>query len=190
MSPTSKHFPRLSLAAALLTIAFTASASFAQNPASNAQLIATAKKLYAAIATGNVATVRALSERKVLHTISKDSLSLPATGPKLKITFDGKVEVLRSDGEYAVTAANFYTPRDADVPAAEVSQLRIFFEKKGGRWVAAAPDRKEAMGDATLAGGWYHHGAFTFCPNRGIVYLPNHFSNKFHCGAVVACERF
>ncbi|HVN63001.1 MAG TPA: hypothetical protein VMT58_00075, partial [Candidatus Binataceae bacterium] len=89
-----------------------------------------------------------------------------------------------------LTAANFYTPESTDIPPAEVQQLRIYFEKKHGTWVAAAPDRKQAMDDATLQGGWYHHGAFAFCPNNGIVFIPNHFSNKLHCREAAECTRF
>ena len=185
--------PLLGLAAALLILGFHAAASLAQEPdaapAADPQLADTAKKLYQAIAAGNIDGVKELTQRELLHKISKNSISFAATGPKLKITFDGKAEIVRSDGKHAVTAANFYTPQGNDIPAGEVKQLRIYFKKEKGRWLAAAPDRKEAMDDATLTGGWYHTGAFTFSPNRGLVYIPNHFSTEMQCHAIAPCER-
>lgn len=186
-----KHRSSLIAAAALLMFGFQAAASFAQQSAaaSDPQLAATAKKLYQAIASGNPDAVMALSKKSRRNKISAQSISLPETGPKLKATFDGNVEILRSDGKHAVVAANFYTPESKDIPAGEVKQLRIYFEKENGGWLADSPDRKEAMDDATLRGGWYHAGSFTFCPNQGLVYLPNHFSTSLHCRAASACER-
>jgi hypothetical protein len=194
MGHTSKCLSRLSFAAAILIFAFQFAAAFAQEPsapqAADPQLIAAAKKLYSAIAAGDVEIVKVLSEKNPLHKITKKTISLADTGPKLKASFDGKVTILRSDGKHAVAAANLYTPDSKDVPADEVKQLRIFLEKEDGQWVATSPDRKEAMDDATLEGGWYHNGAFTFCPNKGLVYTPNHFSDQLHCRAVATCGRF
>ncbi len=109
------------------------------------------------------------------------------TGPKISVAYDGNVKILREGKNFAVVGANFYKPDSSDIPAAEVQQLRLYMVNDHGEWKIGAPDKKEAAFDGDI-GGWYHAGSFTFCPNKGMVFLPNHFSSQTDCGSTAQCR--
>jgi len=88
----------------------------------------------------------------------------------------------------AVVQASVFTPSSNDIPKGEGSKLTLFMEKENGQWLVDAPDKKEAANDATMNGGWYHPGAFTYCPNKGLEYLGSHFSNKLNCQSTALCR--
>ena len=60
--------------------------------------------------------------------------------------------------------------------------------REGGDWKAGAADKKQAQLDADINGGWYHAAFFTFCPNKGLLFVPNHFSRELECRAVAQCR--
>ncbi|HYA36547.1 MAG TPA: hypothetical protein VEF03_13055 [Candidatus Binataceae bacterium] len=160
------------------------SAGAAKDPA----LQEAAKKVFKAIADNNVDAVRGYSEAKYRKKLNNDSLRPAAKGPKLSAAFDGNVKVIREDGKHAVVAANIFKPDSSDIPPAEVSTVKVFMEKTKAGWLVDAPDKKEAQDDANT-GGWYHPGSFTLCPNKGLVFEPNHFSANTSCESTAACEK-
>jgi hypothetical protein len=95
---------------------------------------------------------------------------------------------MHADDKSAVVEANMFVPTSSDVPKGEASKLALFMEKDNGEWLVSAPSKREAQDDATMNGGWYHPGAFTFCPNEGLQYLGSHFSNKLNCQSTAACR--
>ena len=129
-----------------------------------------------------------LVQNKYDRKLRPESLRPGETGPKVSIAFDGNVKVLREGKKDAVVAANFFKPDSSDTPASEVSRLDLYMINDHGNWKIGAPDKKEAAFDGDK-GGWYHSGAFTFCPNKGIVFLPNHFSSKTECDATAVCKQ-
>ena len=147
-----------------------------------------AKKAYQAIADSKIDDLWTLVQNKYDRKLRPESLRPGETGPKVSIAFDGNVKVLREGKKDAVVAANFFKPDSSDTPASEVSRLDLYMINDHGNWKIGAPDKKEAAFDGDK-GGWYHSGAFTFCPNKGIVFLPNHFSSKTECDATAVCKQ-
>jgi uncharacterized protein YpmB len=181
------------IAFATLALALAASATaFAQAAApaasSDQQAIQdAAKKAYQAIADNHIDDLWVLVVGKYDHKLRPEKLRVTETGPKLDVAFDGNVKVLRSTEKDAVVAANFFKPNSSDTPVSEVQRLDLYMVKDHGAWKITAPDKKQAGYDADH-GGWYHSGSFTFCPNKGMVFLPNHFSSKTDCTATAVCR--
>jgi hypothetical protein len=147
-----------------------------------------AKRLYRGLANADMAAVFENTARRYENRkLTPDKVRPHPTGPKIEPNWDSNVKIVRSDAKTAVVEAKFFKPDGSDIPEAEVDRLRVYLVKEGGNWVAWAPKRKEARDD-TGDGGWYHAGLFTFCPNRGIVFMPNHFSTEVDCTSVAACR--
>ncbi len=159
----------------------------AQESAADPALTAAAQKAFKAIADGDVEALRPLVEKKYAKKLTADELRPAQTGPKVTVSYDGNVRVVRSDGKTAVVQATMFTPPN-DVPKGEATKLVLFMEKDKEGWLVDAPDKKEAEVDATMSGGWYHPGEFTFCPNRGLDFLGSHFSNKLNCRSTAICR--
>jgi hypothetical protein len=176
------------LAMIAIAIAVSASSLRGQEAAPDPALTAAAQKAFKAIADGDVEALRPLVEKKYGNKLTAEELRPPQTGPKLTVAYDGNVRVMRADDRKAVVQANMFTPSSNDIPKGEASKLTLFMEKEKGGWLVDAPGRKEAGDDATMNGGWYHPGAFTFCPNQGLEYLGNHFSNKLNCQSTAICK--
>jgi hypothetical protein len=183
---------------AALTLALMTSAStyaFAQEGAGGAagasdqqaQIQDAAKKAYQAIADGKIDDLWTSVQSKYDRKLRPAELKPGQTGPKLSVAFDGNVKVLRIGKKDAVVGANFFKPDSSDIPASEVSRLDLYMVNDHGSWKIGAPDKKEAAFDGDK-GGWYHSGSFTFCPNKGMVFLPNHFSSKTDCDATAVCR--
>lgn len=181
-------------------------------------ITAAAGQLYKAIAADDVDAVKALTVPKYARHLTKAYLRPTATGPKLKIiqgtgfgsgvgfekevkakhprpaghemqvAFDGQIKILRQSANDAVVEATMFQPLTSDVPIREASQLKIYLVNQNGKWLASAPNKREAMSDETMNGGWYHTGAFTFCPNKGLEYVGSHFSNKLNCVSTAVCR--
>ncbi|MGO9603702.1 MAG: hypothetical protein ACLQAT_09950 [Candidatus Binataceae bacterium] len=132
--------------------------------------------------------LKPLVEKKYAKKLTADELRPTQTGPKVTVSYDGNVSVMRASNKDAVIQASMFEPVSSEDPKREVSKLTLFMEKEKGEWLLDAPDRKQAADDATMNGGWYHSGAFTFCPNKGLVYLGNHFSDKLNCKATAVCR--
>jgi hypothetical protein len=147
-----------------------------------------AKKLFKGLADADMATVFENTYRRYENRkLTKEKVRLPQTGPKVDVEWDGNVTIVRSDDKTAVVEANFFKPQSSDIPPTEISRMRVFLINDHGAWVASVPKKKQLGTDAN-AGGWYHAGLFTFCPNRGIEFLPNHFSSEVKCSAIAACK--
>jgi len=144
-----------------------------------------AKKAYQAIADSKIDDLWTLVQSKYDRKLRPEKL-LPEQ-PKLSIAFDGNVKVLRTSKKAAVVSANFFKPDSSDIPASEVSTLKLYMIDEHGAWKIGAPTKKEAGYDGGT-GGWYHAGSFTFCPNKGMEFLPNHFSNKTDDDATAVCK--
>jgi hypothetical protein len=151
-------------------------------------ITAAAEKLFQAFAHGNLDAVKALTVHKYAKHLTREDLRPLATGPKLAIDYSGQVKVLRASSDDAVVQATMFQPETKDVPVAEASALNIYLVKDHGDWLASAPNKREAGDDATMQGGWYHTGAFTFCPNKGLEYVGDHFSNKLNCRMTAVCR--
>ncbi len=162
----------------------------ASTPADNAAIQTAASRLFKGLADGDVSVVAQNTATQYIRKLNPDKLRVSATGPKLKAAFNGNVTVVRTDKKGAVVEAQIFTPDSSDVPTAEVSRVRIYLIKQGGDWKAAMADKKDADNDADINGGWYHSGFFTFCPNKGLVFTPNHFSREMQCETVAQCARF
>ena len=171
-----------------IAIAVSASSLRGQEAAADPALTAAAQKAFKAIADGDVEALKPLVEKKYAKKLTADELRPPQTGPKLTVAYDGNVRVMRADERKAVVQANTFTPSSNDIPKGEASKLTLFMVKEKGGWVVDAPGKKEAEDDVTMNGGWYHPGAFTFCPNRGLEYLGSHFSNKLNCQSCAVCK--
>jgi len=171
-----------------IAVAFSASSLRGQEAAADPALIAAAQKAFKAIADGDVEALRPLVAKKYARKLTAEDLRPPQTGPKVAVAYDGNVRVMRADDRRAVVQANLFTPSSNDIPKGEGSKLTLFMVKEKGGWVVDAPGRKEAEDDATIKGGWYHPGAFTFCPNQGLEYLGSHFSNKLNCQSPAICK--
>jgi hypothetical protein len=174
-----------------LALAFAPAIVRAQASAASAQdaaISAAGEKLFKAIADNNLDAVKALTVHKYAKHLTAEDLRPLSTGPKLVINYDGKVKVVRASGDDAVVEATMFKPESKEVPAGEATGLNIFLVKEHGQWLASAPKKSEADDDSTMQGGWYHPGAFTFCPNRGLVYVGNHFSNKLNCRMTAVCR--
>jgi hypothetical protein len=180
-------------ASAALALAFALAPSIARAQAAaagseDAAITAAGEKLFKAIADNNLDAVQALTVRKYAKHLTQEELRPLPTGPKLAIDYDGKVKVLRSSSSDAVVQATMFKPQTKDVPVAEASALNIYLVKERGVWLASAPNKKQAEDDSTMQGGWYHPGAFTFCPNKGLEYVGDHFSNKLNCRMTAVCR--
>jgi hypothetical protein len=171
-----------------VAIAGAASSPRAQEAAADPALTAAAQKAFKAIADGDVDALKPLVEKKYAKKLTADELRPPQTGPKLTVAYDGNVRVMRADERKGVVQANMFTPSSNDIPKGEASKLTLFMVKEKGGWVVDAPGKKEADDDATIKGGWYHPGAFTFCPNQGLEFFGNHFSNKLNCQSTAVCK--
>jgi len=150
-------------------------------------LTAAAKKIFQGIADDDADAVKATVVSKYAKKVTKEELRPEQTGTKLTIAYDSNVKVLRATDKDAVVEATMFAPA-SDIPKGEASKLDIYMVKEKGQWLADAPDRKEAGDDATMQGGWYHPGTFTYCPNKGLEYLGSHFSNKLNCRATAVCR--
>jgi|SRR5690348_2913462 len=182
---------RIATASMALALAVTATAlAQAAAPAASsddAQIQDAAKKAYQAIADSKIDDLWVLVLGKYDRKLRPEKLRTTETGPKLDVAFDGNVKVLRSTDKDAVVGANFFKPSSSDTPVGEVQRLDLYMVKDHGAWKISAPNKKEAAYDADK-GGWYHAGSFTFCPNKGMVFLPNHFSSKTDCSATAVCR--
>lgn len=183
---------RIALAAFALALAASCPV-FAQDNAGGAsqpdqKLTEAAKKAYKAVVDNNPELFKAVTQGRFATKVKNDTLRPAATGPKVEVSWDGNVKVLRQSANDAVVTANVFKPQSSDIPASEVSRLDLYMVKsRKGEWTVSAPDKKEAQPDADN-GGWYHSAAFTLCPNKGIVFLPNHFSSKTDCTATAVCR--
>jgi len=162
--------------------------SGAQEAGADPALTSAAQKAFKAIADSDVEALKPLVEKKYAKKLTADELRPTQTGPTVSVAYDGNVRVMRVDSKEAVVEANMFTPSSNDIPKREVSMLTLFMEKEKSGWVVDAPNNKEAGNDATINGGWYHPGAFTFCPNKGLDYLGSHFSNKMTCQSTAVCK--
>ena len=182
---------RLALGALTLTLMISLSThALAQGAAASddqAAITDSAKKAYQAIADGKIDDLWTLVQSKYDRKLAPEKLKPSATGPKVSVAFDGNVKVLRANKKDAVVAANFFKPDSNDLPPSEVSRLDLYMVNDHGTWKIGAPDKKEAAFDGDM-GGWYHSGGFTFCPNKGMVFLGNHFSSKTECEATAVCR--
>ena len=151
------------------------------------QIMAAAKRLFTGIADGDVAVVAQNTSMRYARKLDAAKLRPAPTGPKLTTTFSGDVALIRSSDKDAVVEAKIFVPEGSDIPASEVSRVRVYMVKEGGDWKASAANKKEAQADATMSGGWYHAAFFTFCPNLGLVFVPNHFSGELKCQEVAKC---
>jgi hypothetical protein len=189
-----KHSSKLPgyCAAAALALATMLSAAplRAQEPAAKPepQIEAAAQKLFKAIADQDLDTVKSLTIRKYAKRLTKDELRPVPTGPKLAVAFDGKVDVIKAGGGEAIVETSMFKPDASDVPQGEARKLDIFLVKEHGEWLADAPDRRQAASDATMEGGWYHPGKFTWCPNKGLEFEGSHFANKLYCRTTAVCR--
>jgi hypothetical protein len=154
----------------------------------DAAITTAGEKLFKAIADENLDAVQALTVHKYAKHLTKAELRPLPTGPKLLINYTGEVKVLRSSSKDAVVQATMFKPVTSDTPVREASMLTIYLVNDHGQWMASAPNKREAMGDASMEGGWYHPGEFTFCPNKGLEYVGNHFSNKLKCVTTAVCR--
>jgi hypothetical protein len=171
-----------------LGIALAPAAARAQEAASaDPALTAAAQKIFKGIADDDADAVQAMVVKKYAKRVTKEQLRPPQTGPKLAVAYDANLKVLRATDKEAVVQATMFAP-PSDVPKGEASKLDIYLVKEKGQWLADAPDKKEAASDATMQGGWFHPGSFTYCPNTGIEYLGSHFSNKLNCRATAVCR--
>ncbi len=145
-------------------------------------------RLFQALADNDLAVTAQNTSMKYARKLTPAFLRPAPTGPKLKAAFDGTVTVVRKGANDAVVEAKIFTPDSSDVPVGEVSRVRIYMVQEGGDWKAAAADKKQAQADADINGGWYHAAFFTFCPNKGLVFVPNHFSRDLECRTVAQCR--
>lgn len=171
-----------------IAIAISASPLRGQEAAADPALTAAAQKAFKAIADGDVEALRPLVEKKYAKKLAAEQLRPSQTGPKVTVAYDGNVRVMRANDRQAVVQATMFAPSSSDIPKGEGSKLNLFMVKEKGGWVVAAPSKKEADNDATMNGGWYHPGAFTFCPNQDLQYLGSHFSNKLNCQSTAVCK--
>lgn len=188
MTLSSRLLALLTVVAIAAVIAFSSASPRAEEAAADPELTATAQKAFKAIADGDVDALKPLVEKKYAKKLTAEDLRPSQTGPKVAVAYDGSVRVMRADAKEAVVQANMFAPSSNDIPKGEASKLTLFMEKERGGWVVDAPDKREAAIDATMSGGWYHPGAFTFCPNKGLDYLGSHFSNKLNCQSTAVCR--
>ena len=188
MTLSSRLLALVTTAAIAAAIALSPSSPRAEEAAADPELTAAAQKAFKAIADGDVDALKPLVEKKYAKKLTAEELRPSQTGPKVAVAYDGNVRVMRADAKEAVVQANMFTPSSNDIPKGEASKLTLFMEKQKEGWVVDAPDKKEAQNDATMNGGWYHPGAFTFCPNKGLDYLGSHFSNKLNCQSTAVCR--
>lgn len=184
--------PNLALAFFALALALSLPAFAQENAGGAAQpdqaLADAAKKAYKAVVDNNPDLFKTVTQGRFAHAVKNDTLRPAPTGPKVDVSWDGNVKVLRQSAKDAVVTANVFKPQSSDIPASEVSRLDLYMRKnRKGEWVVSAPDKKEAQPDADN-GGWYHSAAFTLCPNKGVVFVPNHFSSKTECTATAVCR--
>ncbi|HVA76272.1 MAG TPA: hypothetical protein VNF27_00175 [Candidatus Binataceae bacterium] len=175
----------IALGIALAPVAAHAQAETAAAP--DPALTAAAQKIFKGIADDDADAVKAMVVKKYAKKVTKEELRPTQTGPKLVVAYDSNIKVLRASGKDAVVEATMFAP-SSDIPKGEASKLDIYMVKEKGEWLADAPDKKEAGSDATMQGGWYHQGSFTYCPNTGLEYLGSHFSNKLNCRATAVCR--
>jgi hypothetical protein len=191
MNSTRKFVMISATLALVFALAFAPSIARAQTAAEAKEdpaIMTAGEKLMKAIADEDLDAVKALTVKKYAKKLTKEELRPLQTGPKLAIDYDGKVKVLRASKDDAVVQATMFKPHSGEVPAGEASKLDIYLVNEHGEWLASAPGKRDAADDATMQGGWYHSGAFTFCPNKGLEYVGNHFSNKLNCRMTAVCR--
>jgi len=188
MTLSSRLLAMVTSVAIAAAIALSPASPRAEEGAADPELTAAAQKAFKAIADGDIDALRPLVEKKYAKKLTAEDLRPSQTGPKVAVSFDGNIRVMRAEGKEAVVQANMFTPSSNDIPKGEATKLTLFMEKEHGGWVVDAPDKREAASDATMNGGWYHPGAFTFCPNKGLDYLGSHFSNKLNCQSTAVCR--
>ena len=160
----------------------------AAESAQNDPIQSAGQRLFKAFADGDLAVVAQNTSMKYARKLTQGALRPTVTGPKLTASFDGTVTVVRKSANDAVVEAKIFTPDSPEYPAAELSRVRIYMVREGGDWKAAAADKKQAASDADINGGWYHAAFFTFCPNKGLMFVPNHFSRELECRTVGQCR--
>ncbi len=174
--------------AMVAALALIAGPAAAQQDANKAKIEAAAGRIYRGLAKGDLGEVGRQTILKYTRKLTPDKIKLSPTGPKLSMSFNDEVAILRADGQSAVVEAEFFKPDSAkETPAGEVSKLRIYLVQNNGDWFADAPNKKQAGNDANN-GGFYQSGSFTFCPNSGFVFLPNHFSTEVKPSATAVCR--
>jgi hypothetical protein len=188
MTRSSRTFAWLTAVAIAALVPVTSVPARADQSSADPALVAAAQKAFKAIADGDVEALKPLVEKKYARKLTAEELRPAQTGPKVTVSYDGNVKVMHADDKSAVVEANMFVPTSSDVPKGEASKLALFMEKDNGEWLVSAPSKREAQDDATMNGGWYHPGAFTFCPNEGLQYLGSHFSNKLNCQSTAACR--
>jgi hypothetical protein len=155
--------------------------------AQNDQIQRAGQRLFKALADSDLAVIGQNTVVKYIRKLTPAKLRPPLTGPKLTASFDGTVTVIRNGPKDAVVEAKIFTPDSSDVPASEVSRVRLFLVQEGGDWKLSAANKKQAQADADINGGWYHGAFFTLCPNKGLLFTPNHFSRELQCAWVAQC---
>jgi len=172
----------------LAALAIIAGPAGAQQDQNKEKIELAAKRIYRGLAKGDMAEVAQQTLEKYARKLTPDKIKLAPTGPKLSTAFDDQVKILRSDAKSAVIEAMFFIPDSpTETPATEVRKLRLYLVLKNGDWFADAPSKKEAGTDGDL-GGFYHTASFTFCPNKGFVFMPNHFSIELKPTASAVCR--
>ena len=174
--------------AVLLAIALTSPSAHAQDATPDPAIQAAGLKLFKALEGSDFATLKTMTVQRYARKINQASIRPPATGPKVVASYDGQVSVLRWSKKDAIISASFFSPQSADLPKEQVTKLSIYLINVKGQWLIDAPDAKQAKSDATLSGGYFHDGAFAFCPNKGILYLGGHFGVTDKCTTMAACR--
>ena len=130
-----------------------------------------AKKAYQAIADSKIDDLWTLVQSKYDRKLRPERLRPGETGPKVSVSFDGNVKVLREGKKDAVVAANFFKPDSSDTPASEVSRLDLYMVNDHGSWKIGAPDKKEAAFDGDRADG-ITRARSPFAPTRASCFCP------------------
>jgi len=149
---------------------------------------AAGEKVFKALADQDVDTLKSMTVKKYAKKLNKDELRPAATGPKLDLAYDGKVEVRRFSDHDAIVRAVFFKPEGSDVPVEQTQKLNVYLVKEKNGWFIDAPDKKEAQYDGNIDAGFFHNGAFTFCPNKGLEYLGGHFGGTPQCLSTAVCR--
>src|SRR5260370_27254117 len=75
-----------------------------------------AKKLYRGIANSDMATIfENTSHKYVNRKLTPNKLRLPETGPKVTVSWDEEVNIVRSDEKSAVVEASFFKPESSEI---------------------------------------------------------------------------
>jgi hypothetical protein len=154
----------------------------------NPELEAAARKFFKAFVDGDLDTIKSMTVKRYGRHLTKEMLRPVETGPKLSLAFDGKVNILRAGPEDAIVEADIFKPLSKEIPPADAQKLVLYMVNEDGQWLVDAPKRKQAGSDATVQGGWFHPGRFTWCPNKGLAYQGSHFSNKLYDRTTAVCR--